>query len=160
MEWTEDYLFTYIDTPLQQVMYWKFDDTMWNQGHFGGVYTNGSLLVDPWSQTGNPSTPFDQPFFLILNVAVGSRNGWFPDGVGGKKWTDAGPASDFYSGMSAFPFLLLLLLLINETFSFSFYFYLLARLVFVSHSANCLSLITRQALTHFIPHGRKVTTGA
>lgn len=99
IEWSKDYLFTYIDSPLQQVMYWKFekDRTMWQQGHFEGLTVNSSLVVDPWSQTGNPSTPFDQPFYLILNVAVGSRNGWFPDGLGKKPWTDAGlAAADFY----------------------------------------------------------------
>ena len=25
-------------------------------------------------------------FFLILNVAVGGTNGWFPDGQGNKPW--------------------------------------------------------------------------
>ncbi|EEP77314.1 conserved hypothetical protein [Uncinocarpus reesii 1704] len=105
IEWSQDYLFTYIDSPLQQVMYWKFkeDETMWQQGHFEGVTVNSSLLVDPWSQTGNPSTPFDQPFYLILNVAVGSTNGWFPDGLGKKPWTDAGlAASDFYQSRDTF----------------------------------------------------------
>ena len=28
--------------------------------------------------TGRANTPFDQEFFLILNVAVGGTNGWFP----------------------------------------------------------------------------------
>lgn len=94
-------------------MYWKFkkDETMWQQGQFGGLTVNSSLLVDPWSQTGNPSTPFDQPFFLILNVAVGSRNGWFPDGVGNKPWTDAGfAAADFYKSK----FILVKLFLVSQ----------------------------------------------
>lgn len=105
MEWSKDYLFTYIDSPLKQVMYWKFkkDQTMWQAGHFAGETVNSSLLVDPWSQTGNPSTPFDQPFYLILNVAVGSRNGWFTDGLGEKPWTDAGhAAADFYKSLDTF----------------------------------------------------------
>ncbi|EEQ35864.1 glycosyl hydrolase family protein [Microsporum canis CBS 113480] len=100
IEWSKDYLFTYIDSPLQQVLYWGFDkdQNMWQKGHYEGVTVNSSLVKDPWSQTGNPNTPFDQPFFLIMNVAVGSSNGWFPDGIGGKPWTDVGQAaSDFYS---------------------------------------------------------------
>ena len=32
---------------------------------------------DPWSQTGRYNTPFDQPFYLILNVAVGGTGGYF-----------------------------------------------------------------------------------
>ncbi|EGE05576.1 glycosyl hydrolase [Trichophyton equinum CBS 127.97] len=105
IEWSKDYLFTYIDSPLQQVLFWSFDkdQTMWQKGHYEGVAVNSSLVKDPWSQTGNPNTPFDQPFFLILNVAVGSTNGWFPDGKGGKPWTDVGQAaSDFYSSLDKF----------------------------------------------------------
>ncbi|KAM5497480.1 hypothetical protein McanMca71_007343 [Microsporum canis] len=105
IEWSKDYLFTYIDSPLQQVLYWGFDkdQNMWQKGHYEGVTVNSSLVKDPWSQTGNPNTPFDQPFFLIMNVAVGSSNGWFPDGKGGKPWTDVGQAaSDFYSSLDKF----------------------------------------------------------
>jgi hypothetical protein len=40
---------------------------------------NKTLLDNPWadskSTTGN--APFDQSFYLILNVAVGGTNGWF-----------------------------------------------------------------------------------
>lgn len=52
---------------------------------------NGTAYVDPWSSQGNPSTPFDQPFYLILNVAVGGSNGWFLDGEDGKPWVDNSP---------------------------------------------------------------------
>lgn len=36
------------------------------------------------------NAPFDKPFYLILNVAIGSQNGWFRDAVGGKPWVDGG----------------------------------------------------------------------
>ena len=61
---------------------------MWNRGKFGTSILNHSALFDPWSQTGRANTPFDQPFYLILNVAVGATNGFFPDGVGNKPWGD------------------------------------------------------------------------
>jgi len=32
---------------------------------------------DPWSYTKRVSTPFDQDFYLILNVAVGTTGGFF-----------------------------------------------------------------------------------
>jgi hypothetical protein len=35
------------------------------------------------------NTPFDQKFYLILNVAVGGTNGYFKDGYGNKPWGDA-----------------------------------------------------------------------
>jgi len=61
---------------------------MWHRGNFGESIYNKSALYDPWSHTGKANTPFDQDFFLILNVAVGSTNGFFKDGVGNKPWGD------------------------------------------------------------------------
>lgn len=52
---------------------------------------NGTAYVDPWTKTGEASTPFDQPFYLILNVAVGGSNGWFEDGKDDKPWVDNSP---------------------------------------------------------------------
>lgn len=51
---------------------------MWTYGEFAGTSVNGTAPDNPWSQTGRPNTPFDESFYLILNVAVGSTNGWFP----------------------------------------------------------------------------------
>ena len=93
LEWSEKYLFTYIDTRLLQVLYTKFDSPLWERGNFPLSDSNGSSLVDPWTQTGNFATPFDEDFYLILNVAVGGTNGWFEDGKSGKPWVDASPAA-------------------------------------------------------------------
>lgn len=76
---------------MQQVFFIKFavgPKTMWNRGNFGEYQSNKSALFDPWSQTGMRNTPFDQKFYLILNVAVGATNGFFKDGVGNKPWGD------------------------------------------------------------------------
>ncbi|KAH7033407.1 glycosyl hydrolase [Microdochium trichocladiopsis] len=92
LEWSEKYLFTYRDTRLRQVLYWSFDQsagTMWQRGYFSQMTENNTLLTDPWSKTGRYNTPFDEDFYLVLNVAVGSRNGWFTNNVGGKPWIDA-----------------------------------------------------------------------
>ena len=98
LEWSEKYLFTYIDTRLLQVLYTNFDIPLWQHGNFPLSDSNGTRLVDPWSQTGHASTPFDQDFYLILNVAVGGTNGWFEDGVAGKPWVDGSPTArkDFW----------------------------------------------------------------
>lgn len=98
VEWSEKYIFTYVDTRLLQVLYFDFTGDLYARGGFPLSDSNGTTLVDPWSQTGNPATPFDQDFYLILNVAVGSTNGWFPDGQGGKPWVDASPTArkDFW----------------------------------------------------------------
>jgi hypothetical protein len=39
-------------------------------------------------ECGMRNTPFDQRFYLILNVAVGGTNGFWKDGVGTKPWGD------------------------------------------------------------------------
>lgn len=52
---------------------------------------NGTAYTDPWTKTGNPSAPFDQPFYLILNVAVGGSNNWFEDGKDDKPWVNGSP---------------------------------------------------------------------
>ena len=57
--------------------------------------------MNPWGYTGNDATPFDQEFYLILNVAVGGTNGWFDDGVQGKPWVNDDPSAklEFWNGM-------------------------------------------------------------
>jgi beta-glucanase (GH16 family) len=79
LQWSNDYLFTYLDSRLKQVFYMKFDDkqTLWEKGRFEGATANSSVVENPWKATGNPNSPFDEDFFLILNVAVGANNGWF-----------------------------------------------------------------------------------
>ena len=56
--------------------------------------------ANPWAGRG-PNAPFDQRFYLVINVAVGGTNGYFPDGVGGKPWADASgaAANDFWAGV-------------------------------------------------------------
>ena len=89
MEWSEKYLFTYIDTRLLQVLYSNFNSPFWSRGQFPLSDSNGTRLQDPWSFTGNDATPFDHEFYLILNVGVGGTNGWFKDGASGKPWVDS-----------------------------------------------------------------------
>jgi hypothetical protein len=87
-----------MDTRLLQVMYTHFNEPFWSYGQFPLSDSNGTRLQDPWSQTGSNITPFDQKFYLILNVAVGGTNGWFADGKSGKPWIDTSPTAkrDFW----------------------------------------------------------------
>ncbi|KAJ9603933.1 hypothetical protein H2200_011455 [Cladophialophora chaetospira] len=103
LEWSKDYLYTWVDNKLQQVLYVDFKkQDFWSRGHFQDNYENGTQLTNPWYISGNKNAPFDQKFYLILNVAIGSRNGWFQDGVGHKPWVDGkdSAASDFYGARS------------------------------------------------------------
>jgi len=91
IEWSQKYLFTYVNSRLLQVLYVNFDEPMWGRGNFPVQDSNGTRVEDIWGHTGRAQTPFDQPFFLILNLAVGGTNGWFEDNVNGKPWLDASP---------------------------------------------------------------------
>ncbi|KAF2748960.1 glycoside hydrolase family 16 protein [Sporormia fimetaria CBS 119925] len=98
IEWSEKYIYTYIDTRLLQVMYTHFSQPFWEYGNFPLADANGTRLVNPWEGTGSKATPFDQDFYLVINVAVGGTNGWFEDGKSNKPWVDRSPTArrDFW----------------------------------------------------------------
>ena len=81
MQWTEDYIYFYIDSRVKQILFigYKEKKPLYEFGKFEEMAENKTLLANPWAQststTGN--APFDQNFYLILNVAVGGTNGWF-----------------------------------------------------------------------------------
>ena len=50
---------------------------MWEKGHFAERYPG---VQNPW-KGGAASAPFDQRFYLAINVAVGGLTTYFPDGV-------------------------------------------------------------------------------
>ncbi|KJZ74227.1 hypothetical protein HIM_06458 [Hirsutella minnesotensis 3608] len=93
VQWNPRYIYFYIDSRVHQIQFVDFrrDRPLYDLGRFAQMAENQTLLANPWalsnSTTGN--APFDQRFYLILSVAVGSRNGWFLDHVGGKPWIDA-----------------------------------------------------------------------
>lgn len=98
LEWSQKYLFTYVNSRLLQVLYTNFDQPMWRRGNFPETSSNGTRLTDVWSRTGRDNTPFDGEFYLVMNLAVGGTNGWFEDGKSGKPWADRSPSAkkDFW----------------------------------------------------------------
>ena len=98
LEWSQKYLYTYINNRLLQVLYTPFTVPFWTRGAFPDADANGTMVQNPWAK-GTASTPFDQPFFLIINIAVGGKNGWFEDNKSGKPWVDksTGAAKDFWN---------------------------------------------------------------
>jgi len=85
LEWNEKYLYTFVDTRLRQVFYTRFDEPQWERGNFPQMDNGGRLVTNPWS-THRHSTPFDTPFYLIINLAVGGTNGFFEDPDLTKPW--------------------------------------------------------------------------
>jgi Glycosyl hydrolases family 16 len=102
VEWSENYLFTYVDTRLIQVLYVDFSIPFWQKGQFPLADSNGTKLDNPWANTGRASSPFDEDFYLILSLGVGGTNGWFLDGKAGKPWVDTSSQArlDFWNGKS------------------------------------------------------------
>jgi hypothetical protein len=94
LQWSEKYIYTYIDTRLMQVMYTQFSEPFWEYGNFPLADSNGTRLENPWSHTKSNTSPFDQDFYLVINVAVGGTNGWFEDGKSGKPWIDHSPRAN------------------------------------------------------------------
>ncbi len=70
----------------------KFRKSFWELGDFPGTITTDGHpvpLENIWANGSFLAAPFDQEFYLIMNVAVGSTGGWFPDGQGNKPWLNS-----------------------------------------------------------------------
>ncbi|KAJ8107983.1 hypothetical protein OPT61_g8491 [Boeremia exigua] len=101
LEWTKDYLFTYVKNRGERVFEIKFKnkEPFWEKGNMqGAAARNGTMFTDPWRKAGNSIAPFDQQFYLNLKVAVGAQNGYFYNGRFNKPWVDGTPlaASEFW----------------------------------------------------------------
>ncbi|KAF8156179.1 concanavalin A-like lectin/glucanase domain-containing protein [Mycena galopus ATCC 62051] len=89
LEWDEEFIRMYVDSRLDHMYETKLSQSFWERGDFPTVVMNGTesvVLENPWVN-GTKAAPFDQSFYLIMNVAVGGTNGWFPDGPE-KPWLD------------------------------------------------------------------------
>ena len=81
--WTDSQITTYIDDPANVVLNVDYSEqSFWDRGGFEAEGRD-----NPWRGEPN-AAPFNREFYLILNVAVGGTNGYFPDGQCGKTWTD------------------------------------------------------------------------
>ena len=82
----------YVDTRLHATLDVRFNKPFFDRGDYPPTVFNGTqeiVLRDPWINSDSHNTaPFDRPFYLLLDVAVGGTNGWFPDGEGDKPWLD------------------------------------------------------------------------
>ncbi|POY76344.1 hypothetical protein BMF94_0541 [Rhodotorula taiwanensis] len=77
----------------------NFNQPFYERGNLADALVNGTHPGNPWVASNNTNAaPFDQDFYLILSVAVGGTNGWFPDNVPNKPWSNQSPsaARDFW----------------------------------------------------------------
>jgi len=84
MYWDATGLYTYLDSQSNVILTVNFTQMdFWTRGGWGTTYAN------PWAGRPN-AAPFDQEFFLVMNVAAGGTNGYFPDDAN-KPWKDTDP---------------------------------------------------------------------
>lgn len=90
--WDDTKLFTYLDTEAQTVLHVQFDIPFYTRGKW-------TTFDNPW-RSGSNAAPFDQEFYLILNVAVGGNSGYFPDSPE-KPWRNGDPKAPntFYAAI-------------------------------------------------------------
>ncbi|CAN0135126.1 unnamed protein product [Ectocarpus fasciculatus] len=87
--WDENEMYTYIDEDSNRVLSVDFgegsaEDGFWEKGGFEERFPG---VENPWKGA-NAIAPYDQKFYVVMNVAVGGVSGFFPDGEGGKMWAD------------------------------------------------------------------------
>jgi beta-glucanase (GH16 family) len=95
LHWTAERLYTYFDDPSNIVLDVDLtEQSFYKRGNFSSNYQN------PWRFAANQNAaPFDERFYLIINLAVGGTGGYFDDSVTGKPWSDRGGNAfrDFYN---------------------------------------------------------------
>lgn len=74
--------YTYVDDDSNRLLTVDFgegtdEDGFWEKGHFEERFPG---VQNPWSGASR-SAPYDQKFYVVMNVAVGGVSGFFPDDV-------------------------------------------------------------------------------
>lgn len=90
--WNETYIGTYFDNETRKVLSFQINEPFWQLGGWNSNHWN-----NPW-KSGGTNAPFDQEFYLIINLACGGVTGYFPDG-NGKPWSNDGAhaVNDFWN---------------------------------------------------------------
>lgn len=72
VDWTPQNVRIWIDDPIYATLDWKFKKNPYENFDLPSVDEYGNPFSNPWSVTNHKSAPFDENFYLILNVAVAS----------------------------------------------------------------------------------------
>lgn len=96
MVWTEESITFFVDDQVSGVV--NAGEGFWQRGGF-----SATRRENPWARSPNLMAPFDQEFYLIINLAAGGTN-YFPDVFRNegspKPWNNDSPraAADFWNG--------------------------------------------------------------
>ena len=93
--WNETYIGTYFDTESNVVLSVPINESFWQLGGWPSP-----PWMNPWNGEPN-NAPFNQQFYLLINLAVGGTTGYFPDGFG-KPYNNSDPhaVNAFYDAKS------------------------------------------------------------
>jgi hypothetical protein len=80
LKWTSTGLYTYIDNDSNRVLTVNMSLPLWQEYSLSGS--------NPWAGNGT-NAPFNQPFYMIFNTAIGGTNGFFPT----NDWGSGGSAT-------------------------------------------------------------------
>lgn len=83
--WDDKQIYTYLDDDSNKVLQVDHSSqSYWDRSQIGN-------RENPWQYSNNKNAPFDRPYYLILNLAVGGTNGYFQEGVAAKPWSNTSP---------------------------------------------------------------------
>lgn len=91
LEWDETGLYTWRESRAHKVLVYKFNEPTIQRMPLVNYQNSGVMLPgpNPWSMSNSNAAPFDQEFFLALQVAVGGTNGYFAEF--GQPWSNGNP---------------------------------------------------------------------
>ena len=90
--WDNKTIYTYLNNDSNRVLQVNHStQSYWDRA---GI----SNRSNPWQYSPNKNAPFDKPYYIILNLAVGGTGGYFAEGVAAKPWSNTSPraSSEFY----------------------------------------------------------------
>ncbi len=80
--WDDKIIYTYVDIDSNRILEVNHSQqSYWQRSGITNRY-------NPWQYSKNNCAPFDRPFYLILNLAVGGTNSYFRNGAANKPWSD------------------------------------------------------------------------
>ncbi|KAJ7591525.1 concanavalin A-like lectin/glucanase domain-containing protein [Mycena floridula] len=95
LEWTPKFMRFYVDSRLQASLFvktTKSKESFFSRGKYPVTNINATtgteeVVNNPYKDAPN-NAPFDQKFYLEMDIGAGGTAGWFQDNVGNKPWVD------------------------------------------------------------------------
>lgn len=88
VDWTEEKIFIWVKTRNFGMFNINLgSQTFYSRGAFPLVTANGTVIANPWAESQTPMlAPFDQDFFLRLQVSAGGLDNFWSDDLTDKPW--------------------------------------------------------------------------